>query len=65
MVDDDTRAYRVKQVAEMLGTSTGTVRGWIRSGRLRAKQPSRLILIPAAELDRFIRDAPDYQPRAA
>lgn len=49
------RAYRVSEVASLLGVSTKSVRKWISLGRIGAVAPTkRLLLIPAAELDGFL-----------
>jgi excisionase family DNA binding protein len=45
-----TKAARVADVAP------GTIRAWIRAGRLTAKHAGRVLRISRAELDRFMRN---------
>lgn len=57
--------YRVSEAAEALGIHRDTLYKWIRSGQIKAKEIGRTrktLFITAAELERFINDAPDHQP---
>jgi excisionase family DNA binding protein len=53
----------VEQVAEILKVAADTVRGWIRSGGLRAsrpgngKQPGRKYRVRRADLDAFVEES--------
>ena len=47
------RMLRIAEVAERLGVSQMTIKFWIRSGRLRAIQPARVILIAPEDLAAF------------
>lgn len=58
--------YRVSAAAEALGVHRDTVYKWIRSGQLRAKELGRdrkVLFIQAEELQRFINDSHDHEPR--
>ncbi len=46
----------VKEFAELLQVSTGTVRNWVRAGRITADQLSpKIWRIPKTELEKFSR----------
>ena len=44
----------LEEVARELRVSLSAVRGWVRSGRLRAFSPSRRVLVRRVDLDAFI-----------
>lgn len=48
----------VAKAARTVDVAPGTVRAWIRSGRLEAKRAGRVLRISRAELERFIAGAP-------
>jgi excisionase family DNA binding protein len=49
------RAFRIWEVAEMLGVNERTLRGWIAAGHLRVSRPAgRTVLIESAALDEFM-----------
>ena len=56
------KEYTVKQIAEMLNTNPETVRRWIRSGKLSAKQDSKKSgnVISSDSLQSFLQSAPKY-----
>lgn len=56
------QVYSVNQIAEMLQTKPGTVRKWIREGRLGATQQSKKSgnIISKKNLDDFLKDKPKY-----
>ncbi len=54
--------YSVKQIADILNTKPETVRRWIRSGKLKAKQSSRKDgnVITEGDLNNFLKSSPKY-----
>ena len=50
-------AYKIKEAAEMLGVSQSTIREEIREGRMKSMKRLRHVLIPAAELTRWLEGA--------
>jgi excisionase family DNA binding protein len=48
-------AYTMKETAEILGVSYITVHRWIRRGLLRSSTALRHKLIPATEIQRFLK----------
>jgi excisionase family DNA binding protein len=44
----------LSEVAQIARTSVDSVRGWVRSGRLRSVKPGRRRLIRREELERFL-----------
>ncbi len=62
------RHYTPPQIAEALGVDAETVRGWIKSGQLRArslgtgkKRPRRRV--PESALDAFLESREDNAPK--
>ena len=49
------KLYLLSEVADRTRTTIGTVRHWIRTGRLKTLKPGRRRLVPARELERFLR----------
>jgi excisionase family DNA binding protein len=49
-------AYTMQETAEILGVSYFTVHRWLKSGQLRCSSALRHKLIPAAEIERFLKD---------
>ena len=49
--DLERAAYRVDEVATLLGVSARTVRRWLAAGELRSVRLGGVVLIPTAELD--------------
>ena len=49
-------AYNLWEAAETLGVSPATVRRWIKGGLLKCSSASRHKLIPASEIERFLKD---------
>lgn len=45
--------FTVSQTAKMLGVSRQTILAWINQDIIKASQPNRLYLIPAAEVERI------------
>ena len=60
-------SYTVFDVAKMVGKNPETVRRWIRSGKLKAAQPSRKDgnVVTEADLYRFLRSSGKYSALAA
>lgn len=57
MEESEERLLTPKEVANILGVTQDTVRGWIKAGKLGAiKLAGKLIRIKQSELDRFIRE---------
>ncbi|MDG4779405.1 helix-turn-helix domain-containing protein [Micromonospora sp. WMMD961] len=54
--------YSVEQVADRLGLHVRTVRGYIRSGRLRAVRIGKQYRIAASDLDALTGQAPAVSP---
>ncbi len=52
---------RVKEVAEILGTTEGTVRAWIFYKKLRTVKLGRAVRVPAEWLDEFIKSQTRYE----
>ena len=54
--------YSVKQIADILNTKPETVRRWIRSGKLKAKQSSTKDgnVITEGDLNNFLKSSPKY-----
>jgi excisionase family DNA binding protein len=50
-------AYKIKEAAAMLGVSQSTIRDEIRGGRIKSMKRLRHVLIPAAELTRWVEGA--------
>ena len=50
------RAYLLHEAAEILGISTKSVRRLIERGLLKHSKALRKIIIPAGEIDRFLRE---------
>ena len=61
------KTYSVKEISELLGTNPETIRRWIRSGKLKATQPSKKEgnLISSADLQVFLKGTPKYSSVAA
>lgn len=61
------KKYTVKDIAEMLDTSTETVRRWIRSGKLPAEQESRKEgnLVTKEKMEEFLKNNPKYEKKMA
>ncbi len=61
------KTYNVTEIAELLNTNPETVRRWIRSGKLEAKQGSRKEgnVITQAMLDSFLKTTPKYAAMVA
>lgn len=59
------KTYTVKDIAELLDTSTETVRRWIRSGKLQAEQESRKEgnLVTKERLEEFLKNTPKYEKK--
>jgi excisionase family DNA binding protein len=51
---DKRLAFKITEVAEMLGVSESSVRRLIDNGTLRSIGKLRHILIPKSEIDRFL-----------
>ena len=49
-------AYSVEETAQMLGVCTKSVRRLIARGLLRPSRALRHLLIPKAEIDKFLKD---------
>jgi len=49
------RAHRIKEVAEIIGISESSIRRLIKRGEIRAINKLRHILIPASEIERFLK----------
>lgn len=47
-------AYRVAELAAALGVPESTVRGWIAREEIATRRIGRVVLIPAAEVDRLL-----------
>lgn len=47
-------AYRTREVAQLCGVATKTVRGWIADGRLEAEDMGHWWAVPASAVDRLI-----------
>lgn len=52
--DDQRLAYSVAEAASALGVSRDLVRSMVRRGDLRSRRLGRRVLIPAAELHRWV-----------
>jgi excisionase family DNA binding protein len=50
-------AYKLREAAAMLGVSQSTIRDEIRGGRMKSLKRLRHVLIPAAELTRWVEEA--------
>jgi excisionase family DNA binding protein len=48
------KAYRIAEVADILGLSKGTVRGLIAQGQIRSVKVGRSVLILAGDLDAYV-----------
>ena len=53
-MDDSTRAFGVREVAERIGLSPGTVRREIKRGALDAIHVGRRVIVPAESIVRFL-----------
>jgi excisionase family DNA binding protein len=49
-------AYTMRETAEILGVSYMTIHRWLKRGLLRSSSALRHKLIPASEIERFLRD---------
>lgn len=56
--DTKRMAYSLDETAAALGVSRETVRHKIADGGLRAVKVNRRVLVPAAELERFLAGSP-------
>ncbi len=54
--EDGRLAYSIQETARMLGVCDKSIRRLILRGLIRPSRALRHILIPKAELDRFLRD---------
>ena len=45
--------YTVLEAALKLRCSPGTIRNWIKEGKIRARHPGRAYLIPWSEIERL------------
>lgn len=56
------KAYRVEEVADLLGVCKETIRAWVRKGKLQAIADSRKngYLVKASDLKNFLEDNPIY-----
>ena len=56
------KAFRVEEVADLLGVCKETVRAWVRKGKLQATADSRKngYLVKASDLKNFLEDNPIY-----
>ena len=61
------KTYTVKDIAELLDTSTETVRRWISYGKLQAEQESRKEgnLVTKERLEEFLKNTPKYEKKIA
>jgi excisionase family DNA binding protein len=50
------RAYTVNETAEIMGVSSKSIRRLIDRGLLRNSKALRKIIIPASEIDRFLKE---------
>jgi len=46
----------IAELAEALGMSTASVRGWIRSEKIKSVRFGRRVLIPVEEYERVLRE---------
>ncbi len=53
----DREAYKIKEAAAIAGVSDSSIRRLVNRGELRAIRKLRHILIPRAELERFLSGA--------
>ena len=53
-MDDSTRAFGVKEVADRIGLSPGMVRKQIKSGALTAIHVGRRVIVPAESVANFL-----------
>lgn len=51
----DQKFYRVRAIAEMCSVAQPTVYAWIYRGLLKSVKAGRTVLVPADELERFLR----------
>ena len=51
----DEKLYLLSEVATKTRTTVGTVRHWIRTGRLKSYKPGRRRLVSAQQLNQFLR----------
>ncbi|MBE7504191.1 MAG: helix-turn-helix domain-containing protein [Verrucomicrobiales bacterium] len=54
--EDGRLAYSIQETARMLGVCNKSIRRLILRGLIRPSRALRHLLIPKAELDRFLRD---------
>jgi excisionase family DNA binding protein len=54
----------VAKAARVADVAPGTIRAWIRAGRLTAKRAGRVLRISRDELERFMSGAPDKTRQA-
>lgn len=56
-------AYRIAEVAELLGVSDDTVRRWVEAGRLPASQVSGRTSVPGVAVARLAEELADHPDR--
>ena len=54
----------VAKAARVADVAPGTIRTWIRAGRLAARRAGRVLRVSRAELERFLAGAPDRRQQA-
>ena len=47
-------AYRVEDIALLLGISVYTIRKWLREGKIKARKIGKLWLVPRAEIEKLL-----------
>jgi excisionase family DNA binding protein len=47
-------AYRISELADALGVPASTIRGWIARREIASRRIGRVVLVPAAELERLL-----------
>ena len=57
------RAYSLAQVAAILGVHRATVHRLVQAGKLKAISGFNVLKVSDTELDRFLSDTQDYQPK--
>ena len=58
------RYLSVAKAANVADVAPGTIRAWIRSGRLEARRAGRVLRVSRAELERFMAGEPGKTQRA-
>jgi excisionase family DNA binding protein len=61
--DSRKRAFTIAEAAEFLGVHRATAHRLVQAGKLRAISGFGVLKVSDVELDRFLSDTADYQPK--